>query len=426
MKILHISAHYGGGVGTVLNAWKDSDSDNSHRFTHLYDIPANSGELFNPKMVKEHDVVICHVWNHPSMFEFLINRGLPACRLIIWSHISGLYAPDVYSQRLLQYPDRFIFTTPISYSCKEVMELPGYWRQRLGVVWSTYNIDNLQPIERKPHKGFIVGFTGTADYGKLHPQFIDMCAGVKSPVKFVICSHDSQTHLKTKAESLSISDRFSFMGKVPNVAEQLTTFDVFGYPLQHTHFGSCEQAIGEAMACGAVPVVLGNPTERHIVEHMATGVVAEDTDDYSRAIDYLFTHREDLSRISENAGKEARKRYNIQNMVRKWNKVLETVELFPIKTRFPWCHSAEISPALIYAISLGSYGKSFWDYIFADGTDNLSLKRQSAEEIKRLFSTNPAFLSNGKGGIRQYYRYFEGDKYLGAWLNLAEEIGETS
>ena len=417
MNLLHVSAHYGGGVGTVMNAWKDNDELNHHVFTHLNDIPMNTGQLFDVGMISEkYDVVICHVWNHPSMFEFLVNTTLPPCRMIIWSHISGLRAPDVYSTRLIEYPDKFVFTTPISYQCKEIMGLPDGLKGKLDEIWSTYDISRYKLAQRVPHDGFNVGFTGTANYGKLHHKFIEMCANVKSPVKFIVCSHDSQEHLKFEAQKIGAYDRFEFKGKVPDVAEHLVGCDVFGYPLQPSHFGSCEQAIGEAMACGTVPVVLGSPTERYIVTHMETGIVAENEREYSEAIDFLYKNRDELKRMSYNARVDAARRYDVKAIVRKWNFTIENVMKEEKRAR-SWSHT-KAPPYLVYTTSLGIYGEPFIRYVFADCIGNNKSKDEAIDLIKALYATNSSFFSESKGGVKQYLRYYQRDRYIQEWAKL--------
>jgi hypothetical protein len=161
------------------------------------------------------------------------------------------------------------------------------------------------------------------NYGKLHSDFVKMCDDVKVPCNFIVCSSDTQDHLKDEAKKLNAFDKFSFKGKVPNVIDMLSTYDVFGYPLQPKHFGSCEQALGEAMLCGAVPVVLNNPSESYIVEHMETGIVAKNTDEYSRAIEYLYHNEDERKRMSKNAIVSAKKRYNIEHTGRDWNNIFQ-------------------------------------------------------------------------------------------------------
>jgi glycosyltransferase involved in cell wall biosynthesis len=334
--------------------------------------------------------------------------------------VSGLHPPYVHFTKLIEYPDRFVFTSPVSYESKEAQKLPEALKSKLGVIWSTYGLEGFKDVQRTPHKGFNIGITGTVDRGKLHPNFIDLCAAVKIPdVRFLICSTDSQDYLKEQANALGIGSKFSFEGRVDSVKDYLCQYDVFGYPLQSTHFGSCEQALGEAMVCGAVPVVLNNTTERYIVEHMKTGIVANTLDEYVEAIEFLYNNRDELQRLSENAVQAARKRYDVKITLDKWDRLFSEL-LKQEKKPHKW-GVEPLPPQIVYAISMGTYGEPFIDYIFADCIGDHKLKRTSVDDIKELYSTNPMFSSNRKGSIIQYLNYYPNNGYLRKWSALINE-----
>ena len=415
LRILHVSAHYGGGVGTVLKAWAAHDQENVHQFTYLN--PGNPGTAFDIKYVIDADVVVAHVWNHPAMFEFLLNTPLPPCRLVLWSHVSGLYPPYVHFTRLIEHADRFVFTSPVSYESPEIQRLPEALKSRLSTIWSTYGLEEYADARPEPHEGFNIGLVGTVDYGKLHPSYIDICSRINAPgVRFVVCSRDSQDRLKADAVRAGVVDRFIFEGAVPSVKPYLCAFDVFGYPLQPTHFGSCEQALGEAMVCGAVPVVLNNPSERYIVEHMKTGIVAANTDDYVAAVEYLYANKEARRAMSANAQQAARKRYDIRNTISRWQRVFEDV-MRQDRRAHEWA-SGRAEPHVVYATAMGLHGKPFMDYVFADYVGDAKLRRLSTEEIRDLYGTNSMFASARKGSVRQYLAYYPENKYLQEWTRL--------
>jgi len=419
-KILHISSHYGGGVGTVVKAWKDNDKLNEHRLSFLNNKTKNYGELFDIEMINNSDIVVCHFWNHPALFDFLINTKLPACRFVFWGHISGLFAPYIYFDKLVEYSDKFVFTSPVSYKCKEIQELKSDLKEKLDVIWSTYGIEKFKNVNRLEHDEFVVGLTGTVDYGKLHTDFVDMCSKINIPnIKFVICSNDSYEHLKERAYFLNIHNKFLFKSCVENITDYLASYDVFGYPLQPTHFGSCEQALGEAMICGVVPVVLNNLAESHIIKHKQTGLIAKSIDEYCRCIEYLYNNKNELLRMSVNAKQEAEKKYNINNTINKWNELFSKI-VKQEKREHIWSNYF-IPPHIIYAISLGPFGLSFFNYTFSDLIANSELKKKSISEIRQLFKSNIMFCSDKKGSVKQYLNYFPNDKYLQEWEKLLIE-----
>ena|GEM_PF-6904330 len=104
-------------------------------------------------------------------------------------------------------------------------------------------------VEKIPHDGFNVGYVGTVDFGKLNNDFINLCSQVNIPeVNFIVASGDSQQHLRDEAVNTGILEKFAFLGQVDrsHIPDILSKIDVFGYPLQPLHFGTCEQVLGEA------------------------------------------------------------------------------------------------------------------------------------------------------------------------------------
>jgi L-malate glycosyltransferase len=260
--------------------------------------------------------------------------------------------------------------------------------------------------------------TGTVDYGKLHPDFIKMCANINIPdVRFIICSGDSQEQVKKDAIKLNVADRFSLNGRVPSIMPYLAIYDVFGYPLQPKHLGTCEQAIGEAMMAGVVPVVLNNPAERYIIENEVTGIIANSPDDYCRAIEYLYHHPETRKRLAQNAISAAREKYSLRRKIKAWGKIFDEILSHDKKTRV-WDKRKFKTGSEIFIESLAKYGKIFKEYIHSkEQHDDANLKR-SKDAIIKLFKSNSQWYSNNKGGVKQYLRIFPDDFYLNEWNKL--------
>ena len=192
-KILHITPHLGAGVGTVVLhylakvakngkyehkiACLDYANENAKEiskksgFVLFGDMRKNVSNLF--KMIEAADIVLLHWWNHPMLFDLLVRQKLPKCRLVLWSHTSGYPAPINFTDKILKYPDIFVFTTPLSYKTEEVKRLPPRYRKKLRDIWSTGGLERVKNIKLKKHKGFNVGYIGTVDYTKMHPNFLD-------------------------------------------------------------------------------------------------------------------------------------------------------------------------------------------------------------------------------------------------------------
>jgi glycosyltransferase involved in cell wall biosynthesis len=314
MKILHITPHMGGGVGTVICGWLKKDKDNEYIVASLDVINAKAGaslyesgivgmqsmsgrrgQRYLSKLIVEHDIVLVHYWGHPMMAEFLWKPELPLpdCRLVMWHHQN---LPVL--QEIKDYPDLFIGTSPIQ----------GYDRH----VWSTGGVSRFLDVKPSHHRGFNIGYVGWVDYRKLHKDFIPMCHEIKKRIpeaKFIIAGE-----VKIPIEGLG--PEFQFLGHTDDVAGVLAQCDVLGYPLRPDHWGTCEQVLGEAMACGVVPVCIDNPAERLISLFVCKG-----GGDYVAAVEDLYHHPQALRSYSRICRDRAKDLYSIDKMVKTWDEV---------------------------------------------------------------------------------------------------------
>src|SRR5271157_4314939 len=156
-NILHITPHLGGGVGRVILNYLESVNENPcnrHRvmcldyanekaiaFLTIHSLPfADKMSLKLPALLEEiskADLVLIHWWNHPLLYALLVRETLPLSRIIFWSLISGYYPPYVFSRPAIDYPDIFVFTTPISLETREISALSEEKKKKLRVIWST-------------------------------------------------------------------------------------------------------------------------------------------------------------------------------------------------------------------------------------------------------------------------------------------------
>ena len=391
-NILHIAAHYGGGVGSVMRSWKKNDLENNHTLTYLNDIEENKTpytKLFNIDMVKEYDIVLCHVWNHPAFFSFLVNTKIPKSRLIGWSHSSGLYPPYVLFNKLIDYFDDFVYTSPVS---KKIAP-------DIKTIWSCTDISEYYNVKKKEHNNFNIGYIGTLDYCKLHPDFIKICKDIDSKnTRFIIigggCDLDNMV---AEAKELGIFEHCIFTGKVKDVKPYLSLFDVFMYPLYEKHFGTCEQVIGEAMAAGVPCVVLNNPAETHIIDG-SNGFLCLSKESMIYTIKKMEeksltvrTNDEMYSRFS------ALRKYSVENMVGQWNNVFDKM-INTEKTERFWDGGDP------FIESLGPYGYPF--------------RSNSYSTISAMFKENRQWYSESKGSLKQYSKHFPENKQYKEWLKL--------
>jgi len=446
LSILHITPHLGGGVGSVVLNWmkKDNsgylhtiislDKNNNKDWIEINNLCENVTiydncyikeafkDFLNIK-IEQADIVLIHWWNHPLLYDVIINFKWTTCRLLLWSHVNSLFPPYTIPEKLFDFVDYFIFTSPVSYECNEVKNLSDTNKEKLSVIWSTVGVEDFDNLERIQHSGFNVGYIGTVDFGKLNRNFINLCSKVNIPeVRFVVTSGDSQQHLINESIDVGIWEKFAFLGRVPYVPRILSKIDVFGYPLQPQNFSTCEQALGEAMMAGCVPVVLANPTEKYIIKHKETGMIANTLEEYPHAIEYLYKNPDVLARLSENARIYARNQYDINKTISDWNKTFE--KLMKIEKReHAWdsVKTKNYRPFELYIESLGGlcgYGRPFLNFLYV--TDAVS-KSNAILEIKNLFDSNSMFYSKSKGSVTQYLQFFSDDSILKEWEKLLSD-----
>jgi glycosyltransferase involved in cell wall biosynthesis len=341
--------------------------------------------------------------------------------LLLWSHVNGLFPPYTIPEKLFDFVDFFIFTSPVSYECNVIKNLSDANKKKLSVIWSTVGTEGFDNLKRFPHTGFNVGYIGTADFGKLNNNFINLCSNVNIPdVRFVVISGDSQQHLVNEAIDAGIWDNFTFLGQVPRIPfipKVLSKVDVFGYPLQHKNFATCEQALGEAMMAGCVPVVLANPPEKHIIKHMETGIIANTLEEYPRAIEYLYKNPDELGRMSKSAKAYAKGQYDINKTILEWNKTFEKVMELK-KQIHRYSERKTCLPHELYIESLDEYGSPLDQYVMSA---DFNEKEECKIKIKQLFDTNSMFFSDNKGSVLQYLHFFSSDKTLQDWASIIDD-----
>lgn len=434
-KILHITPHLGGGVGKVLlNYLSKAKEDNSfaHKVACLDYANENAvktaenigipliDNMFKKKqklleMIADSDITLIHWWNHPLLYDFLVRERLPKSRIIIWSHISGFYPPQVFTKKILQYPDLFVFTTPISRETRKVKNLSKIQKKSLRVIWSTSGVERTKLIKLKKHSGFNVGYIGTVDYAKMHPKFLNICARINIPdAKFIICGGSNEREIKKEAEKLNIAKKFTFTGPVLDIAEYLSIFDIFGYPLASYHYGTCDQSLQESMAAGVVPVVLKNQMEKYMVKNKVTGIVAKNENYYIKAVQILYKNKKLRNSLAQNAKKYAIKNFSLNKMAREWKIIFKEMLTIP-KTVKKWAiakKSNKIRPSDVFLESLDDYGKNFTLY--------LKNKTKGEEKIKKL-AQSANWQSKTKGTTHHYNFFFPKDSYLLSWSQLMKK-----
>jgi hypothetical protein len=335
MKVLHLTAHLGGGVGKALSGLvaqaSESDSDVQHIIICLegpeksqfidrilrcgcHVIVCPNKDMLE-KLIIDSDIVQLEWWNHPATIECLCSLPVRPIRLLTWSHVSGLHNP-IIPQRLILASHSFLFTSQCSYKSKEVMSLIPEFADRLGVVSSSGGFCGLPQTRAQANESVAAGYVGSLGFAKLHPCYVDYVAAVEIPSFRVRMIGDlaNQDTLNQRCNSLGKPGMLEFRGYSTDVASELAAINVLAYLLNPEHYGTTENALLEAMAMGIVPIVLDNPCEQQIVDDHVTGLVVRSPGDFAQAVCWLHQYPAERRRLGSQAAKSVRERFSVEKM----------------------------------------------------------------------------------------------------------------
>jgi len=191
------------------------------------------------------------------------------------------------------------------------------------------------------------------------------------------------TELMVDIDKSPIREKFNVLGYQKDVSGLLSTFDVFGYPLNPDHTGTAENALLEAMAAGVVPVVLNQCSEKYTVKHMVTGLVVNTMEEYGSALRWLYLHPDERKILGQSASKDIRDNYSVEktctDLLRVYDHVLHKNK-----------RTHDISQVF------GTTPSQWFQTCFVG--DLKSIKGIAAGE--------------NKSGIRQYLKYFPNENHL--------------
>lgn len=431
----------GGGVGSVLRSYlqyETSSGLHEHQLIALETLNAQSKDLLSNlgiaffegiyhdkrklnDLVSESDVLLLHWWNHPLLQDLLLNFEIPENRMVIWCHISGSESPNVICDYILDLPDRFIFTTPLSKFTPSVASNFSRAGKQLTYIWSTMGFESIESqfIENSNKGDQVIkkiGYVGNLDETKVHSRFFDIFSKVKQSY-FSLEIIGPQTSFFDSLSDSSVFRKFTNYGYVTESEkfEIMRGLDVFAYPLARHHYGTCDQSIQEAMMFGLPTVVFNNPMESFMIQNGVNGLIARNETEFVTHIESLLTDHSLRTRLGNNAHQYAINHFSIKEMSNKWNLVFQDLNSSPKNVKAPLSKILKkpLLPSEVMAISLGIHGQLFQDYLTTESKETM---RIISAQISCLGGI-PSWRSPTKSSVNHYCTFFD-DETLHFWKSL--------
>lgn len=344
MRILHITAHMGAGAGKAISGMAIADKENEHRIIVL-DRPEKLNHItrcrqngvhvdvcLSPEQEREEvakaDVVVVNWWHHPLLYKTLCNVSNVPSRLVLWCHVNGVHYPQLHPAFLMCF-EGCMFTSSASFGNANWSKAEREDIKKKGVL--VYGMGDFSP--EKYHsksdyginaKNIKIGYVGSLDYAKLHPEFHSwLKETIKNNkyIKFELAG-DVTEQLRIDVEKAGISDYVDFLGFRTDVKELLPKWDAFIYPLNPYNFATTENALLEAMACGLPIVASDGMVERTIIHDGADGLLVGDKVAFSERLVELLQDKELREKLGKNARITTLERYSITANIKRFNKAV--------------------------------------------------------------------------------------------------------
>jgi len=416
MKLLHFTAHLGGGIGaayiglgkcgfdqTVILLEEPKNTVNVQRVTEAgFQVLVTPSRRAIEEEIRNADVCVFSWWHHPKMAEFMVNFPEIPVRSVLWVHVSGNYFPHIYPEFLMLF-DRIAFATPFTMTLPEVKQLGAdLIAKKTEVVYGLGDLAKFANIAPVEHKKYTVMYIGTLNFNKLNPEFVDFCAAVDVPdVEFAMVGDTSSKDIiLCEASKKGIADKFRFYGHVDNVCELLSKADVFGYLLNPQHFGATENALIEAIAAGVPVVALNQCVEKVIVNNWKTGLLVSDKNEYAKAIRFIYENPDSARKIAKEARKEALRTYALESNNDRFASLCESC-MHETKKYVSCRGMLGETPAEWFLSAVGSDKNCF--------TDN------------HAYDAGMIFKENEKASPIHYSSVFPEDRLLGEWVRQIKE-----
>jgi polysaccharide pyruvyl transferase WcaK-like protein/glycosyltransferase involved in cell wall biosynthesis len=373
------------------------------------------------RALAEADLVLVHWWNVPELAE-LFRRELPPMRLALWLHIGGYHPPHVIKPELIEMADLTVACSPHTYAHPVFQTLDAETKeQRTAMVLAGADFERLEGFRPRSHAGFRVGYIGTLDRVKMHPDYVAMSCETRVPdVKFVVCGYGDMEWLKRDAARAGRVASFEFRGPVDDIRSVLEELDVYGYPLCPDTYAAAELNLQEAMFAGLPVVAFPYGGIGRLIQHGETGWLVNSAEEYARALEHLHAHPDERARLGANAAEFARRHWGATNAARAFDGLIGRLLSQPKRVR-SWPASSSSEHGLDREFAIHPAARMFVESLGEAGC----MFRQSmrAGSVEEAFAADAQIGRMPRSiyyvcGVR-YRNVFLNDPYLNLWTGLA-------
>jgi len=439
MKVLHITPHLGGGVGQVLRALLPALNSACHsmELCALEKIDPHSRATLDRNEIQysdclEHspdiifdrissaDVVLVHWWNHPGLLVFFKRNKMPKSRFIFWSHISGLNPPNGFSETWLQAPEKFIFTTPVSFISPDVVSITTRTRSKFDVIWSTSGVEKLNNFAR-PFRERDLGFVycGNLDFSKVDCSIFDIAKSlfeqtlIKTTIIGPVTADFERTHEERDAQVF-----LNVTGFIPEAEkiDLISRSKVFLYPLTEGHYGTCDQTIQEALALGLPIVAFRNDMEQQMLEAFEGGFLTSCKKEFIQVSAELILDQERLQSLSNSARLYAAKYFSLQTSLSRFFSTFSDIKSKE-KKYLNLVVDEKASPYEVFLESLG-FAKGMIE-ILLEGKKIYNMECLNTQLIRHKLARKNSWMSPTKSSPFHWSTRYPEDAQL---LVLCEEL----
>ena len=356
--------------------------------------------------IKEADIVIVNWWDHPLMIKFLVDFSDIPCRLVAWIHINGCTYPYLPFD-FLDHFDYIFFTTKYSYENPFWdMEQCSKIKKKSAVVLGNGDFKPQEfPVkdDYRIHSDFVMGYAGTLNYSKMHKEYVAYCetAVKKCGSMKIRLAGDLGDRLLSDIQNSSIEKLFELCGYVKEMNQFYLSLDVLAYICNGENYGTTENVILEAMACGIPVVAYRGGTERNLIDDGKNGFLVSTKEEFARCMAELLGDEQLRKEIGQAGREKACAEFSGEN---NRIKMLHAFDAICRDEKKEHCFSDLLGDHAIdwFLYFTGSDGKIFNDFL-------VNGHRQKMEELVR---TKNIYQGERKSSVHHFCSYYPEDAGL--------------